>query len=84
VDYREILKPEEFELFSRLRDWRKGVAEKEGVPVYAVLTNEQLAQVVQGKRATKVDLKEIDGIGEARVEKYGESLLRVLGAAHGP
>ena len=84
VDYREVLKPEEFELFSRLRDWRKGVAEKEGVPVYAVLTNEQLAQVVQGKRASKVDLKEIDGIGDARVEKYGESLLRVLGAAHGP
>jgi hypothetical protein len=26
VDYREVLKPEEFEVFSRLRDWRKGVA----------------------------------------------------------
>src|SRR5271155_2176729 len=42
VDYKEVLKPEEFEVFSRLRDWRKAVAEKEGVPVYAVLTNEQL------------------------------------------
>jgi hypothetical protein len=41
VDYREVLKPEEFEVFSRLRDWRKGVAEKEGVPVYALLTNGQ-------------------------------------------
>src|ERR1035437_10764422 len=29
VDYKEVLKPEEFEVFSRLRDWRKGVAEKE-------------------------------------------------------
>ena len=37
VDYKEVLKPEEFEVFSRLRDWRKSVAEKEGVPVYAVL-----------------------------------------------
>ena len=45
VDYKEVLKPEEFEVFSRLRDWRKSVAEKEGVPVYAVLTNEQLAQI---------------------------------------
>jgi len=31
VDYKEVLKPEEFEVFSRLREWRKGVAEKEGV-----------------------------------------------------
>ena len=38
-----MLKPEEFEVFSRLREWRKAAAEKEGVPVYTVLTNEQLA-----------------------------------------
>lgn len=36
VDYKEVLKPEEFEVFSSLRDWRKSLAEKEGVPVYAV------------------------------------------------
>ena len=47
VDYKEVLKPEEFEVFSRLREWRKAVAEKEGVPVYVVLSNEQLAQMVQ-------------------------------------
>jgi superfamily II DNA helicase RecQ len=78
VDYREVLKPEEFELFSRLRDWRKGVAEKEGVPVYAVLTNEQLAQIVQKKVNSKAGLKEIEGVGDARVEKYGEALLSVV------
>ena len=78
VDYKELLKPEEFEVFSRLREWRKGVAEKEGVPVYTVLTNEQLAQMVQKKVSSKAGLKEIEGVGEARVEKYGEGVLRVL------
>ena len=29
VDYKEVLKPEEFEVFSRLREWRKAPAEKE-------------------------------------------------------
>ena len=43
-DYKQVLKPEEFEVFSRLREWRKGVAEKEGVPVYVVFSNEQLAE----------------------------------------
>ena len=81
VDYRELLKPEEFEVFSRLREWRKALAEKEGVPVYAILTNEQLAQLVQKKVSSKTALKEIEGIGDARVEKYGEALLQLLTAS---
>ena len=78
VNYKEGLKPAEFEMFSRLRDWRKGVAEKEGVPVYAVLTNEQLAQMVQKQVKSKAGLKEIEGVGEARIEKYGTALLERL------
>jgi superfamily II DNA helicase RecQ len=83
VDYKEVLKPAEFEVFSRLREWRKVVAEKEGIPVYAVLTNEQLAQMVQKKVTTKTALKEIEGVGEARAEKYGDGLLSRLVAAPG-
>ncbi len=78
VDYKEVLKPEEFQVFSRLRDWRKAVAEKEGVPVYVVLTNEQLAQMVQKQTNSKAGLKEIEGVGDARVEKYGDALLERL------
>jgi len=78
VDYKEVLKPEEFEVFSRLRDWRKAVAEQEGVPVYVVLTNEQLAQMVQKQVKSKAGLKEIEGVGDARVEKYGEALVQLL------
>ena len=80
VDYKEVLKPEEFEVFSRLRDWRKSVAEKDGVPVYTVLTNEQLAQMVQKQVKSKAGLKEIEGVGDARVEKYGEALVQLLAA----
>ena len=78
VDYKEVLKPEEFEVFSRLRDWRKTVAEQEGVPVYVVFTNEQLAAMVKQRVSTKAALKEIEGVGEARVEKYGAAVLERL------
>ena len=47
TDYREILSPDEFSLFAKLRDWRKEIAQQEAVPVYTVFTNEQLAQMVQ-------------------------------------
>jgi len=78
VDYKEVLKPGEFEVFSRLRDWRRAVAEKEGVPVYTIFTNEQLAQMVQKKVNSKAALKEIEGVGDARVEKYGDALMQVM------
>ena len=69
VDYKEVLKPEDFEVFSRLREWRKMVAEKEGVPVYVVLSNEQLAQMVRKRVTTKAGLKEVEGVGEALLER---------------
>ena len=84
VDYKEVLKPEEFEVFSRLRDWRKAEAEQEGVPVYGVFTNEQLAEMVRQRTGTKAALKGIEGVGEARVEKYGAAVLeRRLAAGFG-
>lgn len=78
VDYRGVSGPEELEVFSRLRDWPKGVAELEGVPVYAVLTNEQQAQMVRKRANTQAGLKAIEGIGEARVAKYGDAVLEMV------
>jgi superfamily II DNA helicase RecQ len=46
VDYKEVLSPENFAVFAKLRDWRKQQAEEGGVPVYAIFTNQQLAEMV--------------------------------------
>lgn len=40
VDYKEVLSPEQFAVFSRLRTVRKEIADKESVPAYAVFTND--------------------------------------------
>lgn len=78
VDYKELLSAADFALFSQLRDYRKGLAESEGKPVYTFFTNEQLAAIVQKKVNSKAALKDIDGIGEAKVEKYGEAILKIM------
>ncbi len=78
VDYKEVLTPEQFEVFAKLRELRKQIAEKEAVPVYAVFTNEQIAEMVKTKADSKAKLKVIDGVGDARVEKYGEAFLLAL------
>ena len=78
VDYKEVLTPEQFEVFAKLRELRKQIADKDAVPVYAVFTNEQLAAMVQTQADSKTKLKAIDGVGEARIEKYGEAFLALL------
>jgi len=75
VDYREVLKPDEFALFVKLRALRQEIAKDEAVPVYMVFTNEQLAQIVRLKARSKADLNKIAGVGEARIQKYGERFL---------
>jgi len=84
VDYRETLTAGQFALFSRLRDERKKLAEAEGVPVYAVFSNAQLAAMVTGEMGSEADLLKIDGVGESRVKKYGERILTVLMEAFSP
>lgn len=78
VDYRDLLDPEEFTVFAKLRDLRKEISQEEGVPVYTVFSNEQLAQMVQRRVNSQADLAEIEGVGEARVEKYASRMLEIL------
>jgi uncharacterized protein (TIGR02996 family) len=81
IDYRETLSPADFAVFARLRDLRKDIAQAEGVPVYTIFTNEQLAQMVQTRTTTKAALEKIAGVGDARLDKYGGRLLELLGQA---
>ena len=78
VDYREVLSPEDFAVFARLRQARKEIAQAEAVPVYTVFTNEQLAQMVQSRATTRAALEKVAGVGDARIGKYGERVLEIL------
>jgi superfamily II DNA helicase RecQ len=78
VDYKLILSPEDFTVFDRLRRKRKEISAQESVPVYAVFNNEQLADMVRQRVSSKAALEKLAGVGDARVEKYGDRILEVL------
>lgn len=78
VDYREVLSAEDFAVFAKLREVRKRLAEAEGVAVFAVATNEQLAQFARERATTLAALQAVPGFGESRTEKYGKAFLDVL------
>ena len=75
IDYREILEPDAFERFAKLRERRKAIAQEDGVPPYMVITDAQMAAAVKDGGPTLESLKAADGFGDARLKKYGERLL---------
>ena len=81
LDYKELLNEADFQVFADLRSWRKAVAERDGVPVYAVFTNEQLAEMATRRAGTLAALDSIEGIGPARLDRYGAAVLARLAAA---
>ena len=78
VDYREVLSPDDFVVFARLRSLRSSLAMRDGVPVYGVLNNQQLAEIAIRRPATIAQIGEIQGIGATRAQKYGNDLLTVV------
>jgi superfamily II DNA helicase RecQ len=78
VDYKSVLGKEEFVIFSDLRLLRKDIATEEGVPVYAVFSNEQLASMALRRCTTRDSLSSIDGISTAKLDKYAERLIEVI------
>lgn len=81
VDYKQVLDAETFRIFAALRDWRKEAAAAQGVPIYTVATNEQLAEVARQRVTSKAGLEKIEGFGAARLARQGEELLAACRSA---
>jgi superfamily II DNA helicase RecQ len=78
IDYREVLDEKDFAVFAKLRDLRKKISEAEGVPAYALFTNEQLAGMVQQRTISLDKIGTIDGIGKMKLEKYGNAFSEII------
>jgi len=84
IDYRAILPPDVFARYARLRTARKRWGEEAGVPLYAVFTNEQLAEIAKRMPASVAELRTIAGIGDAKIAAWGERALAVAQQADLP
>ena len=75
IDYREVLDEKTFAIFSILREIRKKIAEEDGMPVYAVFTNEELASIAALDDILPETIKKIKGIGNKKTERFGKRLV---------
>ena len=68
------------ELFERLRDKRKTVADEEEVPAFVVFHNKTLQEMATSFPRTREAFVQIHGVGPARVEKYADDFLPIIRA----
>jgi RecQ family ATP-dependent DNA helicase len=71
------LTPQGEALAARIREWRASEAKRLKVPAYVVLHDRSLAALALARPRNPKELLGIDGIGPAKVERFGEELLRL-------
>ena len=68
----------EGELFEALRSLRKELATKEKLPPYMIFSDATLTQMATDKPTDLELMKNIRGVGEFKLQKYGEEFLTVI------
>lgn len=66
------------ELFETLRSLRKELATKEKLPPYMIFSDATLTQMATDKPTDLELMKNIRGVGEFKLQKYGEEFLTVI------
>ena len=70
-------------LLGVLRAWRSEVARKRGVPAYVVLHDSTIDGIATSRPTTLTQLRGIPGIGDKKLEHYGDELIALVNATEG-
>ena len=70
-------------LLGSLKAWRSGVARKRGVPAYVVLHDATIDGIASSRPTTLEQLRGVAGIGDKKLEHYGDELIALVKEAGG-
>lgn len=73
-----MLSEKDLELFETLRVLRREIAEEEKVPPYMIFSDKTLALMSAAHPANLEEMLRISGVGEFKLQKYGERFLQVI------
>jgi ATP-dependent DNA helicase RecQ len=68
-------------LHTALRGWRSEIARKRGVPAYVVLHDSTIDGIASVRPTTLGELRNISGIGDKKLEHYGDELIALVKAS---
>lgn len=65
-------------LYNLLKDLRKSIAKKKGLPPYVIFQDPSLEDMATRYPITMEELTNISGVGQGKAEKFGEDFLAVI------
>ena len=68
-------------VFEALREARRALAAEAGVPPYIIFHDSTLREIAATRPATVAELAQVNGVGRAKLERYGAAVLAALAAA---
>jgi ATP-dependent DNA helicase RecQ len=71
--------PPDAEVLDSLKRWRSEIADEAGVPLHYIFGNDTLAELARCRPKTREQLLAIKGIGPVKAERYGITLLEIVG-----
>jgi ATP-dependent DNA helicase RecQ len=78
IDTERVLSAVEDSVLEELKEWRKEEAALQGVPAYIVFGNKTLKAIAMIRPTTHSELERVPGVGPAKLEAYGDDLLKLL------
>ncbi|MEX2376200.1 MAG: HRDC domain-containing protein [Dehalococcoidia bacterium] len=70
--------PVEDRLYQLLTEWRRDRADRDGVPAYVICNNQTLREITVQRPQDEHALAAVWGLGQARIERYGEEILALV------
>lgn len=65
-------------LFERLKRLRKQLADEQNVPPYIVFSDNTLNEMATKRPLTRLDMLSVSGVGQRKMDLYGENFLRQI------
>jgi nucleoside-triphosphatase THEP1 len=68
----------DFALLQTFKAWRHEKAEEEDLPIYMVLPQKTMYDLVEQLPVTLKELKDVKGFGKKKVQKYGDEIIGII------
>lgn len=68
------------ELYVELKTWRDELAEQNDMIEYMIIPHKTILELVSRLPVTKTELKQIKGIGKAKIAQFGEEIISIISA----
>ncbi len=78
---RSELAEEDQSLFERLRMLRSELAKVQDIPPYLIFNDATLQEMARLQPETEAGLRQISGVGDSKLKRYGEAFLNILRSA---